>query len=145
MIVAFCGHSDYAGNPTDEKKILNILEKEIQDKPVEFFLGGYGGFDKFSHCCAKKYKSRHKNARIVLITPYLPTRNVSDQERENFDLLLYPPLESIPPRYAIVQRNKWIVSQADLIIAYVKNSFGGAYAMYRYAQKQNKTIYNIVP
>ena len=35
-----------------------------------------------------------------------------------------------------------MVRSADLIIAYVNNSFGGAYKSYKYALRRNKKIVN---
>ena len=146
MIVSFCGHSDYIPNPSDEEKILDILEKEAKNETIDFFLGGYGNFDSFTYHCAKKFKSKHKTAKLIWITPYIPYEKNDSRcgsQQEKFDLILYPDLEHIPPKYAIFHRNKWIVAHSDLIIAYVKRSFGGAYTMYRYAKKQNKKIYNL--
>ena len=56
MIVAFCGHAKYVGNFLDEKKVLEFLEKRIGDTSCEFYLGEYGGFDRFSYLCAKVTK-----------------------------------------------------------------------------------------
>ena len=60
-----------------------------------------------------------------------------------FDLIIYPELEAVPRKYAIFYRNKWIVEKADLIIAFVKKKYGGAFAMYQYAEKLGKDIYNL--
>ena len=146
MIIAFCGHSDYIENPEDEKKILDILQKEGVDAGNEFFLGEYGGFDTFSYKCAKGFKNTHPNNKLIFVTPYLIDGNRKKNmefKRERFDLIIYPELENIPPRFAILYRNRWIVEQADIIIAYITHKYGGAYTMYRYAKQKNKKIYNI--
>ena len=50
----------------------------------------------------------------------------------------------IPPRFAILKRNEWMVEHADLVIAYVRHEWGGAYKMYRHAEKMQKEIFNLV-
>ncbi len=45
---------------------------------------------------------------------------------EYYDETTYPPPENTPLRYAISRRNKWLVAQADTIIAYIICSWGGA-------------------
>ena len=142
MVVAFCGHADYVGCDEDQAKVLAALEKEVADASVEFYLGEYGGFDRFAYHCAKKFKERHPAARLVFVTPYMLTdQGRGAMVRERFDAILYPPLETVPPRFCISHRNRWIVEQSDLLVCYIRRSYGGAQAMYRYAVKKKKRIF----
>lgn len=144
MIVAFCGHAKYVGNFLDEKKVLEFLEKRVGDTPCEFYLGEYGGFDRFSYHCAKVFKETHSNARLIFVTPYLDgVQKHSAPQKERFDMIIYPEIENAPPRYAIDHRNRWIADCADIIVAYITHEYGGAYAMYRRAKQKHKEIYNI--
>ena len=145
MIVAFLGHSQYIRNPMDEKRILDILEQRVGDKPCDFFLGEYGEFDCFAYDCAKKMKEKHAQCRLVFVTPYLPCKrgNCALRSGERFDYILFPELERIPRRYAILYRNRYIADSADILIAYVTHKYGGAYKMYQYARRKNKESYNI--
>ncbi len=142
MIIAFCGHSTYIPNREDEHRVLEILEHRVGDTPSEFFLGEYGNFDRFAYSCAKKFKERHPDTKLIFITPYLSPQYAKNDDGR-FDLVIYPDLEHVPPRYAISHRNRWIVSQADIIIAYVTHEYGGAYTMYRHAKRHAKEIYNL--
>ena len=146
MIVAFCGHSSYVRAHGDEEKVFSILENKIGTAYCEFFLGEYGEFDSFAYSCAQKFKKTHTNCKLVYITPYNSInhlKNYSKYQKERFDLVIYPELEKIPPRYAISHRNKWIAEQADIIIAYITHKYGGAYATYLHAKRKNKQIFNI--
>ncbi len=146
MVVAFCGHADYMKKDEDKQRILALLEDVVGEQPCEFFLGEYGGFDSLAYECARIFQKTHSEAKLVFITPYLsPTyrKNREASENRRFDLTLYPNLEKVPPRYAISHRNRWIVEQADVLIAYVDHKYGGAYTMYRCAVAKKKTIYNI--
>ena len=142
MVVAFCGHSTYIPNAADEEEVLADLEQLVGDAPCDFFLGEYGSFDSFAYGCARKHKEKHPASKMLFITPYLDQGKIRSQA-ERFDGIIYPPLERVPPRCAIVKRNKWIVEQADLVFAYITHEFGGAYTMYRHAKKKGKTIYMV--
>lgn len=70
-------------------------------------------------------------------------KNRFEYQKDRFDLTVYPELENVPPKYAISHRNRWMVEEADFIVAYVKHEYGGAYTMYRYAKRKGKVAYNI--
>ena len=56
------------------------------------------------------------------------------------DSSLYPPLESVPKKLAIVRRNRWMVDQADVVVRYVLHSWGGAATTLEYAKQKKKRI-----
>ena len=59
---------------------------------------------------------------------------------DGYDETVYPPLESVPKRYAISRRNEWMVRESDIVIAYVIRGFGGAAKTLEYAQRKKKRI-----
>ena len=131
MIITFCGHASYVQKDGDEAAMLSLLEELIGDDPAELYLGGYGGFDAFAHRCGRKYKETHPNARLIFVTPYMTEayqKSHLEPVKPLYDAIVYPPIESAPFRFAISYRNKWMVEQADVLIAYVIHEFGGAYA-----------------
>ena len=138
MIITFCGHSDYVKNTLDEEKVFSILNEYAQNQ-IDFYLGRYGNFDSFAYSCAKKYKALQPAARLIFITPYYPSRKTT----LIYDETAYPPLENVPPKFAISHRNIWMIEHADIVIAYITHSFGGAYKSYTAAKRKNKTIFNI--
>ncbi|MBO7273870.1 MAG: hypothetical protein J6V22_03345 [Clostridia bacterium] len=142
MVIVFCGHSNYIQNTNDETNILHVLEVEAGNTLCEIFLGGYGRFDDFALLCAKKFKQRHPNTKLILVTPYLKNAKM-DLEKATFDSIIYPNLEHVPPRYAISHRNKWMIEQADIVVCYVSHKYGGAYAMYADAKRKGKRIHNL--
>ena len=48
-------------------------------------------------------------------------------------------------KLAIIYRNRYMVDEANYVIAYVSHKFGGAYATYQYAKRKKKEIYNVAP
>ena len=146
MIITFCGHSQYTESAEDEQKIISILTQIIGDNRAELYLGGYGSFDNFARKCGRKYQKTHPNTKLTLITPYITDSyqtNHLKQKEDLYDGILYPELETVPLKFAISHRNKWMVKQADYIIAYIEHSFGGAYQTYKYAKHKRKRIFNI--
>lgn len=73
---------------------------------------------------------------IVLVLPYLN----KEIDSELYDSTVYPLIESVPPRYAIVHRNRWMVDNSDLVIAYVTHGWGGAASTLKYAERKKKRV-----
>ena len=71
MRITFCGHASFLGSEKIEEQLLSLFDKVIGQEYVEFYLGGYGGFDEFCYSCCKKYKKTHPKAQLIFITPYI--------------------------------------------------------------------------
>ena len=144
MIISFCGHKNFSSTEELENKIQLLLEKLVGEKTVTFYLGGYGNFDAFACSCAKRYQQSHSEAILAFVTPY---RNEEYQKtrvfKKEYDIVIFPPIENVPPKFAIFARNKWMVEQADIVIASVDHDWGGAYATYLHAKRKNKVIFNL--
>lgn len=76
--------------------------------------------------------------------------NMSEQKKINemqrngmVDASIYPPIENTPPKFAILKRNEWMMRNADMVIAYVKHDYGGAYKSLQIAKREKKKIINI--
>ena len=146
MIVTFCGHSQYTGSGEDEQKIISLLTEIIGDHHAELYLGGYGSFDAFARKCGKKFQETHPNTRLIFITPYITIdyqKNHLDYNKDLYDEIFYPNLEDKPLKFAISYRNKWMVEQADVIVAHVTHDWGGAATTLKYANRKNKKIISI--
>ena len=81
-------------------------------------------------------KKRYPQIELILVLAYLNTgRNTS-----GYDSTVYPPLETVPRRFAISHRNRWMVESADVVIAYVLHDWGGAATTLRCAKQKKKQI-----
>lgn len=81
-------------------------------------------------------KHLNPNAKSVLVLPYLNRK----YDKVPYDYTVFLPLESVPPRYAISKRNQWMLSESDMVIAYVTHGRGGAAKTLEYAQRKNMRI-----
>lgn len=145
MIITFCGHSNYSSSLKDEERLLKLLKIVACGEQVDFYLGGYGGFDRFALKCATKYKQRYKNTKLVFITPYLDKwlNERKDILIKIYDEIIYPEIEHVPQKFAIIKRNEWMIKQADYIFVYVSTHYGGAYRALLYAHKHKKPYTNL--
>ena len=145
MLITFCGHSNCLFNNDVKEQLKNILLDEIIKNPTcKFYLGGYGDFDGLCLRMLKDFKANFPEIELIFITPYLD-KNYSKLEfaKYHYDDVIFPPLESVPRKFAILKRNEWMVDEADLVIAYVIYSCGGAAKTLEYAKRKNKTIINL--
>ena len=138
MKISFFGHRSFVNNKSYENVIFDIFDKIKNNEHIEILLGGYGNFDKFALNCAQKLKNKYPNLSITKVVPYLDSKDIA-----GYDLVLYPLLENVPRKFAIIHRNRKMVEESDIIIAYIDHSFSGAYEAIKYGKRKNKTIINI--
>ena len=146
MIITFFGHGSFKNSADYSRTVLEILECRIGDNEAEIYLGGYGYFDNFAYECCKKYKLYHPRVRLVYVTPYINEsyqKNHLKEAYSNYDLILYPPIEEKPPKFAIKYRNRYMVEKADFVIFYIEHKWGGAYQAYLHAIRNKKEILNL--
>ena len=136
MIVTFCGHRDVSQSDDVRAWLLNCVEGLIQEGATDFYLGGYGSFDSMAAAVVWMLKEKYPGICSVLVIPYLNR----DIDTSRYDLTTYPPLETVPKRFAITKRNEWMVQAADVVVAYVLHGWGGAAATLEYAQRKKKRI-----
>ena len=145
MIITFCGHSNCLFLDEEKKKLKQLLIKEIRKNPTcKFYLGGYGDFDSLCLQTLRELKTDFPDIELLFITPYLDN-NYSKLElaKYYYDDIIFPPIENVPRKFAILKRNEWMVDSADLVIAYVKYSWGGAAKTLEYAKRKKVPIINI--
>lgn len=136
MTVTFCGHRELDEPGVIRNWLEMTVERLIEEGADRFLLGGYGACDALAASVVFQAKKKHPAVRSILVLPYLDRK----VDASLYDSTLYPPLEAVPRRLAIVKRNEYMVAQSDVIVAYVRYSWGGAAATLRYAEKQQKRI-----
>lgn len=146
MIITFCGHRDFVETAEAENQLTMFLEKYARENVrLVCYNGGYGNFDYFAAKCVQRLQERYSNIRNCLILPYIDQTFLDRIEifKNHFDETIYPPLETVPRKYAIIRRNEWMIDSTDIIIAYVKYSWGGAARTLEYAKRKKKTVIQI--
>ena len=145
MRICFFGHAE--SFCSDEvKQSLDFLLKDLANSgDCEFWFGGYGRFDNLAYGLVSNLTSGNGIKRIF-VTPYITEsyqKNQLECKKYKYDCLIYPEIEKVPYRFAIVARNRWIAENADVVICYINHSFGGAYNAVSYAKGRGKRIINL--
>ena len=136
MTVTFCGHAQISQSEKIEKWLYDVTQKLIEQGATTFYLGGYGAFDSLVASVLREQKKQYPQIELVLVLAYLNTgRNTS-----GYDSTVYPPLETVPRRFAISNRNRWMVESADGVVAYVLHDWGGAATTLRCVRQKKKQI-----
>ena len=72
---------------------------------------------------------------------YLPRQE--DPLCDTDHTLLPEGIESVPPRFAIEYRNKWMIDHSDIVVTYAHRAFGGAAKFKEVATHKNKTLFEL--
>ena len=120
--VTFFGHKD---TPKEiEPTLRSTLIDLIENKNVNvFYVGNNGNFDTMVRRQLEDLSQTFPITYSVVLA-YLPTKKSEYDDYTN--TILPEGIETIPKRFAISYRNKWMIDQADVVVTYVTHSFGGA-------------------
>ena len=138
MTVTFCGHRHCPDSPELSAWLVSCVESLIAEGADKFYLGGYGDFDRIAASVVWKLKDKYPHIESVLVLAYLGREGNADK----YDRTMYPPIESAPKRFAITARNRWMVANSDVLVAYIVLDNGGAAETRRYAKRKKKLILN---
>ena len=139
MVCTFFGHKD---TPKEiEPTLRSTLIDLIENKNVNvFYVGNNGNFDTMVRHQLEDLSKTYPITYSVVLA-YLPTEK---NKYDNLTNTIYPEgLETVPKRFAISWRNKWMIQQSDFIVTYVTHSFGGAAQFKEMAKRLRKPIIDI--
>ncbi len=138
MRCAFFGHRDAPFEIRD--KLKKTIKSLIEERDVtEFYVGNNGNFDRMALSVLKELSEMYPQISYYVVYAYFPEKG-----GEDFVHTIYPEgIETVPKRFAIDYRNRWIVGRADIVVAYVRRSFGGAAKFVDMAKRQEKDVINL--
>ena len=136
MTVTFFGHKDTPKNiePTLRTTLVDLIENH---GATEFYVGNNGNFDTMLRRQLEALSQTYHITHSVVLA-YLPGNK---NEYDDYTNTILPEgIETVPKRFAISYRNKWMIEQADVVVTYVTHSFGGAAQFKAMAERQGKTV-----
>ena len=150
-IVAFIGNKRVGTEGKVLKTLVSALEEQIVENvyrvrklPVTFYCGGYGEFSYLAAKAIDILRERYPEfeAEKIFVTPYIaPSYSQTlDYMKEFYDGIVYPPLESVPAKFAIFRRNQWMIDECDLLVTYVRDKTGNTRKFVEYAIRKKKEI-----
>ena len=98
----------------------------MEDEVAGFLVGNQGQFDSMVLGVLRRMKKKYPHISYNVVLAYMPAKKEEWNPYEFGETMLPEGIESVHPRYAISWRNKWMVDEADAVIAYVPHSWGGA-------------------
>lgn len=136
LICTFFGHRD---TPDIVKPLLReVLLDLIEDHGVkQFYVGNQGNFDAMVCCLLAEFERSH-GIQYDVVLAYLPRK--SDPFFEAYYTILPEGIETVPPRFSIDYRNKWLIDHSDIVVTYVTHVTGGAAKYKAIAIKQQKAV-----
>ncbi len=138
MTCTFFGHRDA---PQKIEPILkSTLTYLIEEENVSlFYVGNNGNFDRMVIGILKQLKEKYPHIRYSIVLAYIPKK----ETEENYDLTIYPEaIECVPRKYAIPERNRWMISKSDYAVTYV-NSAGNSLKYSEFAKINGLIVINL--
>ena len=128
-----------------EEKLYDLFCDMLRTKEyVEFYLGRNGDFDIMAASVIKRLQKnfRDDNSVMILVLPY-PVKDYEDYEKYYDEIVIPKELYGVHPKAAITERNRWMVTNADVLVAYIRNESGGTAACVRMAEQLGREIIKI--
>ena len=142
MTCCFFGHKDT--HSSVYVKLKEVVEKLIvEDGVTSFLVGNQGHFDGLVLSALRHLKMKYPHINYNVVFAYMPAEKEAWNPYEFGETMLPEGIESVHPRYAISWRNKWMVNESDVVVAYITHSWGGAAKYVELAQRKGKAIINI--
>ena len=142
MVCSFFGHKDapYSLYP----KIKEYTEKLILQRNIEsFMVGNQGGFDSMVLKALRELNQTYPHICYNVVLAYMPTQKQEYELYDPSETFLPEGIETVPKRFAISWRNKWMARESDVILCYITHSWGGAAQFVEYAMRQGKEAINL--
>ncbi len=146
-ICVFFGHANLPINTEQQENLSQIIIDLIKNHNVDtFWVGDYGQFDSIASHTVKQLQKTYPKINLELALSYLPINNkeILDYKLNFYNNHFLPEgVELVLPKFAIVERNKWLAQNCDFVVCKIDNNWGGAYKAVKIAIKANKKIINI--
>ncbi|MFA6729992.1 MAG: SLOG family protein [Candidatus Izemoplasmatales bacterium] len=135
--------------PKIEAALESVMETLIARGIIYYGCGGAIGFDAIAGTAVLKMKERYPQIRLIMV---LPCENQdikwNPADRENYRRLLDAAdkrvyLQKDYDDQCMLRRNRHLVDNSVVCIAYLTNDRGGTAYTVRYAAKQGKETINL--
>ncbi len=136
--MTFFGHRDCP--EAIRPQLQQILEDLITEGADSFYVGNQGRFDSMVISLLSKLKTAYPQIEYAVVRAYLPGIVKAETIDPKHPTIFPEGLESVPRRFAITRRNRWMIDASDCVVAYVVHSWGGAAQFAELAKKRGKQV-----
>ena len=106
-------------------------------------VGNQGNFDYYARITLEKLKRFHSQISYSVVLAYIPQKRNDFNSTDYSNAIIPDGIESIPRRFSICWRNKWMIEQSEYVVTYITHSFGGAAQFALFAEKKQRICINI--
>lgn len=134
--VTFFGHKDTPKEtePTLRATLINLIENH---NAIKFYVGNNRNFDIMVRRVLEELSAVYSIEYSVVLA-YLPVQKDENEKLKN--TILPDGIETVPKRFAISWRNKWMIDRSDIVVTYVTHNFGGASQFKDLAERKGKRV-----
>ena len=142
MTCCFFGHRDTPSTVKAEllECITDLIENENADS---FLVGNQGGFDALVLSALRDAKKKYPHISYNVVLAYMPGHTEEYTYADPMETMYPEGIETVPKRFAISWRNDWMLKQSEVVVCYVRHSYGGAGKYVDKAMRQGKRIFNL--
>lgn len=139
MKVTFFGHRDAPGYLNEN--LYAMIEHLIVERNADtFYVGDHGNFDRMVLVTLEKIRRNYPDVKCCVVLSKMPTAQNHPGALET----LFPEEVAIAHyKNAINKRNMWMLSHSDIVVTYVRRSYGGAARFRDIAIRQGKCIMDL--
>ena len=150
-----CCFTGHRGMSIAEKKtacecVTHLIEDLYNRGYRHFITGGAIGFDTVAAVCVVSARdTKYPDITLTLAIP-CPDQTLkwSEKDKRNYNRIMMCANESVllSPEYTpycMHQRNRWMVDNSSVVIAYCHSEKGGSYSTLTYAKKKGVALMNI--
>ena len=140
-ICVFFGHREVSHDIS--AALRDAVLEMIESHDIKtFWCGNKGEFDRLAARTVFELKAEFPDIELIYIRAYMP--KPGETLPDCYTDSIYPEgLETVPRRFAVSHRNKWMVKHCTAAITYITHDWGGAYQAYCALKSDEKYIINI--
>ena len=142
MVCCFFGHRDTPS--TVKPDLIECITSLIKEGVTEFLVGNQGAFDTIVLSALRIVKEQHPHITYNVVLAYMPAEKEEYTYADPMETMYPEGLESVPKKFAISWRNDWMLKESEVVVCYVRHSFGGSVKFVEKAIKQGKRVINLV-
>ncbi len=140
---AFFGHHDCstAIRTNLQNTLIHLIE---QERVNLFYIGNHGAFDTMVQSILSELMQKYSHITYYIVLACLPKNTASTIPLENSSHTLYPEgIETVPKRFAISWRNRWMIDHSDFVVTYITHPWGNAAQFSTLANQKGKICLNL--
>ena len=150
--ICFTGHRDMKAPEWVRKRLAEAIEKYVQDGYDTFLAGGARGFDNLAADFVIGLKRKYPNIKLIVVLPfpnqYKHVNNWNADEVKEYKSVLKRADERITllneyKSGSYFQRNRFLVDNSSLCIAYHRRNGSGTAYTVNYAELSKIPIINL--